>query len=84
MIGRKNLGKLRKSRQADAIKESTTEAGDPLMVVFTATKQDVFKGVRNLANIAKNILNEMKAKKKCRSYNHLAYKPRDQNIIQSV
>ena len=48
MIGRKNLGKLRKSRQADAIKESTTEAGDPLLVVFIAMKQDVFKGVKTL------------------------------------
>ena len=47
MRGRKKLGKLRKRRQADAIKESTTEAGDPLLVVFTAMKQDVFKGVRN-------------------------------------
>ena len=53
MIGRKNLGKLRKSRQADAIKESTTEAGDPLLVVFTAMKQNVFKRVRNLTHMAK-------------------------------
>ena len=45
------------------------------MVVFTAMKQDVFQGVRNLANMTKTVLNEMKAKKKCRSDNHFIYKP---------
>ena len=84
MRGRKKLSKLRKRRQANAIKESTSEAGDPLLVVFLAMKQDVFKGVRNLANMTKNILNEMKMKKKCRSDNYFAYEPQDENIILSV
>ena len=73
MRGRKAPGKLSKRRQDDAIKESITEACDPLLMAFTTMNQDVFKEVGKLSNMTKPLLNEMKVRKKCRCYNHLAY-----------
>ena len=52
-----------KRRQAVGIEEVTIEAGDPLLVIFTAMKKDVFKGVKKLVDMEENILDEMK--KKC-------------------